>query len=113
MSNFRFRLRAATEILATGASEVKSRLGLAVTEELLLANVPDDPNIPQYFSENQAAIIEELSSRTWGPCLEGDRVHATIHPMHFKTAASFACRIWNLHNEFEEYEHSGFIPKDG
>jgi hypothetical protein len=33
--------------------------------------------------------------------------------MRFKTAASFARRIWNLYNEFEEYEHSGFIPQDG
>jgi len=113
MSNFRVRLRSATEILATGECGVKNRLELAVTNELLFANFPDDPNIPQYFRDKQAAFIQELSSRTWGPHLEGDRVRATIHPMRFKTAASFARRIWNLYNEFEEYEHSGFIPQDG
>jgi hypothetical protein len=47
VSNFRVRLRAATEILATGESALKNRLGLAITNELLLANFPDDPNIPQ------------------------------------------------------------------
>lgn len=105
-------MRAATEYLATGESEVKNRLGHAVTSELLFANVPDDPGIPQYFRNKQAGIIKELSSRTWKPNLEGDRVRATIHPMRFKTAASFARRIWTLYNQLEEYEHSGFIPQD-
>ena len=113
MSNFRVRLRAATATLATGEGEVKNRLGLAITNELLFANFPDDPDIPQYFRGKLHVIIQELSSRTWRPDLEGDRVRATIHPMRFKTAASFACRIWNLYNEFEEYAHSGFIPPDG
>jgi hypothetical protein len=113
MSNFGVRLRGAAEILATGEGEVKNRLGLAVTNELMLADFPNDPSIPRYFRDKQAQILEELSTRTWGPGLEGDRVRATIHPMRFKTAASFARRIWQLYNEFEEYKHSGFIPQDG
>ena len=112
MSNFGVRLGNATEILATGECEVKNRLGLAIINELLFANFPDDPSIPQYFRDKQAQILKELSTRTWGPGLEGDHVRATIHPMRFKTAASFARRIWQLYNEFEEYEHSGFIPQD-
>ena len=112
MSNFRVRLRNATEILATGEGEVKNRLGLAVTNELVFANVPDDPHIPQYFRKKLAQIVMELSKRTWGG-VEGDSIRATIHPLRFKVAASFARRIWQLHNEFEEYEHSGFIPHDG
>lgn len=112
MSNFRVRLRAATEILATGQGEVKNRLGIAITNELLLANFPDDPSIPKYFRYKQAQILKELSLRSWGSDLEGDRVRATIHPMRFKTAASYARRIWQLYNEFEEYEHSGFVPQD-
>lgn len=113
MSNFRVRLRTATEILATGEDDVKNRLGLAVTKELLLANFPDDPTVPQYFRDRQAEIIRDLSTRTWRPGLEGDRVRATIHPMRLKTAASFARRIWHLYNALEEYERSGFIPQDG
>lgn len=112
MSNFRVRLRNATAILATGGDDVKDRLGLAIVNELLLANVPDDPGIPQYFRTKHAEIIEELSVRTWRPGVEGDRVRATIHPMRFQTAASFAHRIWTLYNEFEEYGHSGFIPSN-
>jgi hypothetical protein len=113
MSNFRVRLRTATEILATGEGDVKNRLGLAITNELMLANFPDDPNIPQYFRDKQAQILKDLSTRTWRAGLEGDRVRATIHPMRFKTAASFARRIWQLYNQFEEYERTGFVPQYG
>lgn len=112
MSDFGYRLRAATEVLATGENDVKNRLGLAVTNELLFANFPDDPGIPKYFRDKQAQILEELSTKTWGSGLEGDRVRATIHRMRFKTASSYARRIWDLYNEFQEYEHSGFIPGD-
>jgi hypothetical protein len=113
MSDFGFRLRAATEILATGKGDVKNLLGLAVTTQLLFANFPDDSSVPKYFREKQAGILKELSTRTWGPGLEGDRVRATIHHMRFKTAASYAYRIWQLFNEFQEYERSGFVPKGG
>ncbi len=110
MSNFRVRLRNATEILATGADNVKDRLGLAIINELLLANFPDDPSTPQYFRETVREIVEQTSVHSWLPGHDGDRVRATIHRMRFKTAASFAHRIWRLYNEYEEYTHSGFIP---
>ncbi len=90
---------------------MKNRLSLAVINELLFANFPDDPDIPKYFREKQAGILKELSTRTWGAGLEGDRVRATIHRMRFKTAASYAYCIWQLYNEFEEYERSGFVPE--
>jgi hypothetical protein len=111
MSDFGYRLRAATEILAAGEGDVKNRLILAVTNELLFANFPDDPRIPKYFRDKQAQILKELSTKTWGHDLEGDRVRATIHYMRFKTASSYARRIWNLYSEFQEYEHSSFIPE--
>ena len=112
MSDFGYRLYKATEILATGEGDVKNRLGLAVTNELILANFPDDPDIPQYFRDKQAAILRELSTCTWGPDMEGDRVRATIHGMRFRTAAKYAKQIWDLHNELREYERSGFIPEE-
>lgn len=86
---------------------MKNRLGLA------FANFPEDPDTPDYFRAKHAAILAELSTKTWGPGLEGDRVRATIHPMRFKTASAFAAWIWDLYNEFEEFQHSGFIPPGG
>jgi hypothetical protein len=110
MSDFGYKIHRATELLATGEGDVKNRLGLAVTDELIFANVPNDAGIPHYFRDKLRTILQELSTRTWHPDLEGDRVRATIHPMHFKTAAKYAKRIWDLHNEFREYERSGLIP---
>ena len=112
MSDFGYKLYKATEILATGEGDVKNRLGLAVTNELIFANFPDDSSIPQYFREKQAAILRGLSTRTWHPDMEGNRVRATIHRMRFKTAAKYAQQIWDLHNEFREYERSGFILEE-
>jgi hypothetical protein len=112
MSNFRHRLREATQILATCETDVKNRLGPAVTNHLLFANIPDDCTIPVYFRGKLGEILNELSTKTWVPGVEGDRVRATIHPMRLKTASGFAARIWNLYNEFEEFEHSGFIPAE-
>lgn len=110
MSNFRHRLREATAILATCETDVKNRLGLAVTDHLIFANFPEDPSVPEYFREKHSEILRELTTRTWGPGLEGDRVRATIHRMRFKTAAGFAQRVWQLFNEYEEFAHSGFVP---
>ncbi len=67
MSNFGFRLRTATETLATGEGDVKNRLELALTNELLFANFPDDPSIPEYFRKKHKEILRELSTRTWRP----------------------------------------------
>jgi len=111
MSNFGVRLKGATAILATGTENIKGRLVLALTQELLLANFPDDPEIPQYFRDRTSRIIEELSIRSWRPTLDVDRIRATIHPMRFSTASRFADQIWELYNQFTEYEHSGFIPE--
>jgi hypothetical protein len=83
---------------------------MAVTEHLLFANVPEDLSIPEYFRLELRALIHELSTKTWRPDLEGDRIRATIHPMRFKTAALAARRVWRLYNEFEEYSFSGFVP---
>lgn len=110
MSDFGYKLYLATEILVTGENDVKNRLGLAVTNELTFANFPENLNIPNYFREKHTTILRELTKLTWSPDLEGDRVRATIHPMRYKTAAKYAKRIWDLHNEFKEYERSDFIP---
>ena len=104
VSDFRARLRAATEILATGVGDVKSRLGLAVTDQLMFANVPPDLSIPKRFRDEQAGILRALSEYTWkGAGNEAPRVRPTIHKMPSKTAATFARRIWKLYIDFEEY----------
>ncbi len=110
MSDFGFKLDCATEALATGGGNVKERLYFAITDHLTFANVPEDPSVPKYFREKLAQIRKELSTKTWGGGLEGDRVRATLYRMHFKTAAKFAQRIWDLYNEFQEYKRSGFVP---
>ncbi len=96
------RLRNATEILATGVGNVRDRLGPAITDELVLANVPDDPDIPQYFRTKQAEIVGEMEVHA---CSAGDNSSDA-----FPIEAGFTHRIWKLYNEFEEYCHSGFIP---
>ncbi|MDN3617184.1 hypothetical protein ACFFUS_15620 [Vibrio gallaecicus] len=50
MSNFRVRLRESVRILCTNEAELKYRLKLAICEELLLANVPEDMSVPLYFA---------------------------------------------------------------
>ena len=110
MSDFGFYLYRAVEILATGEGNVKNRLGLALTE-LAFADVPGEPSIPDYFQEKIVQIRKELSTKTWGDGIEDDRVRTALHRMHYKTAAKYARRIWDLYEEFKECEHSGFIPE--
>lgn len=82
----------------------------AILKHLLLANLPDCPEIPQYFRDKHRAIIDRVTARTWGPGLEGDRVRATLHGKHGKTLSKLASEILELHDEFEEYLSTGFVP---
>lgn len=113
MSDFGVSLNSAAEVLATGEGNVKNRLWLAIQNSLILANFPEDPNIPEYFREEHTRILDELSKKSLVEGEKVDPIRATLLPMHYKTAAKYARRIWNLYEEFKEYEHSGFIPEDG
>lgn len=111
MSNFRYRLREATKILATHPGELKYRIASASTEQLVLANLTPDNEIPIYFRDKLDSFLESISTKTWAENLEGDRIRATLHGKHSKTLSKIANEIWVLHNEFEGYLHSGVIPE--
>lgn len=110
MGNFRSRLRDATKILATHPEKIKYRLQKAILDELLLADVAESENIPNYFRDDLRQFIDEVSSKQWTPDVNCDRVRATLHGKHGKTLSKLALRIWKLHHEYEEYLASGFIP---
>jgi len=110
MSNFRCRIRDAAKVLATHPGEIKYRLHSAIIDELLLADVPETEDIPSYFREGLKVILSKVSTRSWSKNSQGDRVRATLHGKHGKTLSKIANEIWVLHNEYEEYLSSGFIP---
>lgn len=111
MSNFRLRLRNAAQILCSHPGEIKFRLQEAITTELILANFPEDTEVPEYFRAKLRAIINEVSTKGWGNGVEGDHVRATLHGKHSKTLAKVATEIFELFNDFEYYLSSGFIPE--
>lgn len=111
MSNFRYRLREATKILATHPGELKYRIASACTNHLLLANLVPDNNIPVYFRDKLDVFLESISTKTWADNLDGDRINATLHGKHSKTLTKIATEIWVLYNEFEGYLHSGVMPE--
>lgn len=88
---------------------MKQRLFLAVTNHLVLANVPDVPQLPAQFRSELASIIEELTSRS-RPGLSA--IQATLHGMRRTRAVGYAERIWNLHRAFEAYEAMGEVPDE-
>ncbi|WP_162886903.1 hypothetical protein [Pseudomonas syringae] len=51
LGNFRCRLRDSVEILATHKGDVKTRLYLAINNRLVLANIPEVPELPEKFRE--------------------------------------------------------------
>lgn len=112
MSNFRCRLRDAVRILATDSGEIKYRLQSAISNELLLANVPEQENLPGYFRTSLDAIITMTSRRSWSEFAEGDRIRATLHGKHGRTLSKIAVQILDLHREYEEFLASGFIPSN-
>ena len=111
MSNFRYRLREATKILATHPGEIKYRIASACLDHLVLANLVPDEEIPVYFRDKLDAFLKSISTKKWAEHLEGDRIRATLHGTRGKTLSKIANEIWVLYNEFEEYLHSGFIPE--
>jgi hypothetical protein len=111
MSNFGDKLFAATEMLATGRGNCKTRLMLAVVNELVFANMPEDDGIPIYFRSKCSGIVDELSTNEFDLLFGEDRIRETIKTMSKKTAAIYARRIWDLYNEFFDYEKTGAIPE--
>lgn len=110
MSNFRCRLRDAAKILAINPGEIKYRLQSAISDQLILANVPEENELPSYFTDSLDTIILMTSKRSWSEYSEGDRIRATLHGKHGSTLSKIAEKIWNLHTEYEEFLASGFIP---
>ena len=113
MSNFRCRLRDAARILATDSGEIKYRLQSAISDQLILANIPEKEDLPSYFKESLDAIITMTSLRSWSEHSEDDRIRATLHGKHGRTLSKIAEKIWDLHREYEEFLASGFIPSNG
>ncbi len=111
MSNFRYRLREATKTLATHPGDLKYRIMSACTNHLVLANLAPDSSIPVYFRDKLDVFLESISTKKWGENMEGDRISATLHGKHSKTLSKIANEIWVLHNEFENYLHTGELPE--
>lgn len=109
LGNFRYRLRSSVELLAISRGDVKQRLSLAVTNHLVLANVPDVPELPAPLRNELASIIGDLTSRS-RPGLS--TIQATLHGMRLTRAAWYAERIWNLYRAFEGYEATGEVPEE-
>ncbi len=109
MSNFRYRLREAVKVLTLHPGSIKYRLHAAIVEHLLLANFPEDLQIPGCFRQKHRGIIDKVTTRIWGAGLEGDRVRATLHGKHGRTLSGIASEIRDLHEGFEEYLSS--LPK--
>lgn len=110
MSNFRYRLREATKILATHPGKLKYRIVSACTEHLVLANLVPDDKIPIYFRDKLDTFLESISTKKWADNMEFDQIHATLHGKHSETLTKIANEIWTLYNDFEGYLHSGVIP---
>jgi hypothetical protein len=108
LGNLQDRIRDSAHILATGRGDVKDRLYVAISEKFFLANVPDVPELPDYFRYEIAGIISGLTTKDWNG---EDRLRATLYRMRQVKAQQFAERIWRLHHEIEEYLRSGFIPE--
>jgi hypothetical protein len=104
LGNFRVRLKSAVEQLAVGRGDVKSRLFLAVTNQLVLANVPDVPELPTRFRDELASILAELTARN-SPGQSS--VQVTLHGMRLARAAGYAERIWTLYLAFENFTQTG------
>lgn len=111
MSSFKYYLYECTKILATGENDVKNRLMLASTNFLIFANTPEDESVPAYFRDKHSKILKSITKKTWNEELEGDKIRATLYRMHKKTASKIAVEIWDLYNQYEEFLHSGFLPK--
>ena len=112
MSNFQYRLREATKILATSPAELKYRIRIACTDHLVFANLVEDDEIPIYFRKKLDNFLKSVSSKKWADNIDADRISATLHGKHGKTLSKIANEIWILYNEFETYKYTGFIPEE-
>lgn len=107
IGNFRCRLADSVTELTTNPEKIKYRLEKAILDHLLLANVPDCEEIPQYFRDQHKEIIALVSTKTrFGQ----DGVRASLEGRHSKTLSKIAYKILKLHRDFEEYINDGFIP---
>lgn len=107
LGNFRCRLRDSVEILAVGKGDVKTRLFHAITDRLLLANVPAIPELPDYFKVELEDIINALTTEQ---CPMRGSVLATLQRMRLATAAKYAARIWSLYLAYEAFAETGQLP---
>lgn len=93
MSNFRFRVREATKLLTVGEAQIKYRLQQAITTHLIFANVPEDADIPPQFRKSLGEILDEFRQMDVGYWKKKNQ-----------TISNIAAKVWDLFNEFEEYE---------
>ncbi len=56
-------------------------------------------------------VIDITTEKTGSKDISSDRVGATIYRRHGKTLSKWASMILQLHQEYEEYLVSGFIPE--
>jgi len=110
IGNFRCRLADSVTELTTNPEKIKCRLENAILNHLLLANVTDCEEIPQYFRDQHRGIITQVSTKT--RCGQNG-VRASLEGRHGKTLAKLATEILKLHRDFEEYINNGFIPEKG
>ncbi|KPZ30357.1 hypothetical protein AN901_200628 [Pseudomonas syringae pv. theae] len=107
LGNFRCHLRDSVEILATHNGNVKTRLYLAISNRLVLANVPEAPELPDYFRQELDAILDFFKTKH---CPLRGSTLASLHGMKLVTAAKIASRIWSLHSAFEAFIETGNLP---
>jgi hypothetical protein len=107
IGHFRCCYRDAAYELATNPEKIKYRLIPAILNNLVLANVPDSDEVPDYFKAKHQATMAQVSTKT--NKYEGS-VMASLHGKHGKTLSKLACEIITLQFELEEYIHNDFIP---
>ncbi|MDE1465989.1 hypothetical protein [Spartinivicinus poritis] len=107
MSNFRHRLRLAVEELVTHQEKIKYRLESSIGQ-LILANVPEDNEVPNYFREKHAKIIKKVTT-----CKKSGndiKVRDFLHGKRGSTLSKIALEIWKLYLEYEDYLTNDCIP---
>ncbi|PZW52740.1 hypothetical protein F477_03586 [Pseudomonas sp. URIL14HWK12:I3] len=93
-------LRDAVHILATSSGDVKFGLFLAMTNKLIMANIPPDPELPEDFSKRIESVRSKLTVKE---CNVTGSILATLNGMHSKTASQIAEDIWFLYTDIENF----------
>ena len=93
--------------LATNPNEIKDRLVLAITNNLLLANIPESEDVPEYFQLKHREIIEQVNTKNFNGT---NGVQASLHGKHRKTLSKLAIKIATLHREIEDFIQNGEFP---